>query len=166
MLKSTYLTKSGVMQPVRSSVDLEPLNFQQIVMSPSSQPDNDYPGVSVLSASTTAPNTGWYATGAGGTSDKPAYLIYNLGSYPKICVKYSFACMGDRMAVDWKFQGDQNDSNWIDLDTHTDESITNDVVYTYKISNTIAYKRYRFYCTKSLAGSFNLGVTRLTLYGY
>ena len=164
MLKTTLVVDDGRSRPIYNANKLIPQQIQPTVISVVSEPNNTYPAVAL--PFTFGTSRSWYANGGGGTSDKPAWIIYDFKSSPKVCVKYEIRALGDRTPVDWKIQGDQGDNNWIDLDTRVGETITPSTNYSFNITNNIAYKRYRFYCTKSYNGPDNLGLSYWVLYGY
>lgn len=50
-------------------------------------------------------------------------------------------------------QGSNDNSNWTDLDTHTNETWTQGEMKTYSFANATAYRYYRLYITAVLSGA-------------
>lgn len=119
----------------------------------------------------------------------PYYLgaKFNAGAVVK---KYSFALRTMFFGLnnhgtpeDWKFQGDMDDGNWIDLDVkqgqHLGFASTSNPwpgnyisdykgpfrSYQYDIDNDVAYKRYRLLVTRQSAGQTTGIFTHLTFIG-
>jgi len=81
----------------------------------------------------------------------PSWIKYNFGfGNAKKITKLTMRCgVYTRAPSDWKFQGSNNDSDWDDLYTKTNELDWNeDEKRTYTFSNSSYYRYYRIYITK------------------
>lgn len=67
---------------------------------------------------------------------------YSVGAGPKVHAAHI------RMPVAWKFQGSNDKTDWVDLDTRTEQTNwTDDEVRSFDIANPAPYRYYRLYAT-------------------
>jgi len=86
-------------------------------------------------------------------SDYPHWLQYQFTS-GKVIQTYTVTSRdypGENIwyPIDWKLQGSNNGTDWIDLDTRSGESFTQNEKKTYSFNNSTSYTYYRILITKS-----------------
>ncbi|MFA5926334.1 MAG: LamG-like jellyroll fold domain-containing protein, partial [Parcubacteria group bacterium] len=107
---------------------------------------------STLWRSNTA-STGWteYDFGAGVT---------------KTIVRYTINAVADSWSSTpntWTFKGSNDNSNWTTLDTKTNQTLSDNAVFTYIISNTTAYRYYKLDVTSTQNSGLGLGLREVEM---
>jgi len=97
------------------------------------------------------PATFWESTGA-----LPNYIGYDFGSgNEKVIISYSLQAAGassDHNTYaprDFIFQGSNDNSNWTNLDTHTDVYFGPSEIKEFNVSNSTSFRYYRIYVTNT-----------------
>ena len=91
-------------------------------------------------------------------SGLPQWLSIDLG-FPKLINKYKIACRsGDHIPYDWLFQGSNDNSSWVTLQSVTDATYGGDLWNPsfYTFTATTAYRYYRFYVTRTSSTYVNI----------
>ena len=91
------------------------------------------------------PNTSWKG------NPVPQWWMYDFGGNPKIITGYSLYSYGYG-PTGWSFQGSDDNSNWITLDSQTSQNVSTKKYY-YFINGT-PYRYYRIYITTSTIYDF------------
>jgi F5/8 type C domain len=125
----------------------------------------NYPKEAASKAFDGRTNTKWYNN----SRPQPWWLEYAFGDGRRTAVnEYDLTSGNDfpqRDPTDWQFQGSNDGSNWVTLDSHTGETFSARLqTKSYLVSNKTAYQRYRLKVTKNNGGEeFGLQLSEFSL---
>jgi len=112
-------------------------------------------------------NTKWYVS-----AEAPQWLQYKFGGGVKwVVVRYDISCANDmpqRDPLNWQFQGSNDGTTWITLDTQSHQSFPNRLqTLHYPVNNATTYQYYRLYVTANRGGSgYGTQLSELALMAY
>jgi hypothetical protein len=112
-------------------------------------------------------NTKWYVS-----AEAPQWLQYKFGGGVKwAVVRYDISCANDlpqRDPMNWRFQGSNDGTTWITMDTQSHQSFPNRLqTFHYPVNNANTYQYYRLYVTANRGGSgYGTQLSELALMAY
>lgn len=97
------------------------------------------------------------------TTGMPQWLRYD---FPSINTISAYTIVVNHLATvahpaTWSFQGSNNGTEWVDLDTQSDQIFTMAVKRTFTLSSSASYSKYRIYVTAT--NSVNVAITEMEL---